>query len=274
MQITDFHDNRLNLTLFLIELFVFSSITEPPDCTGIVCNLECPSDSKVERIDNYDPIISSINIIGAMSSRRKRAILMRKRESIKIVPGDYNRHRREINDSTVAVQKCCECKCDFSKCSDLECPANEYKMIVSQGSRVPGRCCPTYQCTTQRPTCYSIHLKRHFDPLETWREDDCTHCECTEIGEPKCEISSCRPLVCEKKRTVEGECCPVCDISDRKFCEDCEIQCPNGFVHDTVNNCAMCACAKSTPTTKRTTVETPMEFGMEFVFALNKFNYL
>lgn len=218
-----------------------------------MCNLECPSDSKVERIDNYDPIIASTNIVGAIASRRKRAILMRKRESIKIVPGDYIRHRREINDSAI-VQKCCECKCDFDKCPEFECPPNEYKVTVSQGSRMPGNCCPTFQCHTERPTCYSIPLNRYFNPFDTWKDGDCTHCECSEFGEIKCEVSSCRPLTCEKKREVKGECCPVCDISDSKFCGVCDVQCPNGFKHDPINNCAICACAKSTPTTKRTAV--------------------
>lgn len=274
--------------MFYFFLFSFFFLAEPPDCLSIVCDLKCPLDSKVERIDNYDPIILTVNatetpsptlspIHEAITMKRKRAILTRQRESIKIVPGDYIRRRRDANNDTstsstsisttslpsLAAQKCCECKCDFIKCPEFKCPPGEYKLTISQATQIPGNCCAKYKCTTEKPTCHSLNLHRQFNALEQWAEDACTHCECTETGETNCETSICKPLNCEKKRTIEGECCPVCDISDSKFCEPdiiCDRACRNGFEYDPVRDCALCACAKSnTTTTKQTTIA--MESG-------------
>ncbi|XP_055316795.1 uncharacterized protein LOC129576165 [Sitodiplosis mosellana] len=247
---------------------VTADSTEPPDCSSIVCDLQCPSDSKVVRIDNYDSILLAMNateapppqpLHEAITLKRKRAILTRRRESIKIVPGDYIRRRRDANnDTSLAVataQKCCECKCDFDKCPEFKCPPNTYKMTVAQASQVPGSCCAKYRCTTEKPTCYSHNLRRHINALEQWSEDPCTHCTCTETGETSCEASICKSLNCEKRRTIEGECCQVCDISDSKFCEpeiECDRQCRNGFEHDPVRGCAICTCAKSNATTTTT----------------------
>lgn len=271
----DFHVDDILLFLFM---FFFSLVSvEPPDCSSIVCDLKCPSDSKVERIDNYDSIILAVNgteapphpLHEAITLKRKRAILARPRESIKIVPGDYIRRRRRrdaSNDTSlaaaaavVAAQKCCECKCDFAKCPEFKCPPDQYKMTIAQASQVPGSCCAKYRCTTEKPTCYSHNLRRHINALEQWSEDACTHCECTETGETKCEISFCKTLNCEKKRTIEGECCQVCDISDSKFCEpeiECDRQCRNGFEYDPVRGCAICTCAKSNATISSTTTTT------------------
>lgn len=268
--------------LFLFSFFSRISI-EPPECAGVVCDLKCPSDSKVLQIYGYDPnnlVVThpseapiSEEII---TSKRKRAIKTRKRESIKIVPGHYIRHRREINDSLAAIQKmCCECKCDFTICpdhKDHKCPPNEYKITISQGTQTPGNCCPKFSCSTQKPTCYSHNLKQQFNPMDHWKDDACTHCECSETGETNCETPICKPLSCEKKHTIDGECCPVCDISDSKFCEpDCDIHCRNGFEHDTERNCAICACAKTTPTTKKTTifVESGMKFGRFALYSVH-----
>ncbi|XP_031622408.1 cysteine-rich motor neuron 1 protein [Contarinia nasturtii] len=242
--------------------------TEPPDCSSIVCDLKCPADSKVIRIDSYDSIILPVNgsetpIHETNISKQKRAILTRQRETIKIVPaGDYVRRRRDvINDtisspSSLASQKCCECKCDFSKCPDLKCPSNEYKITIAPGSQVPGSCCTKYHCSKEKPTCYSAALRRHFNAFEHWNEDSCTHCECTETGETNCIQSSCKPLNCAKKQEIEGECCPVCDHSDSKFCDteiDCELHCRNGYEFDPVRDCAICTCVKTITSTIKTT---------------------
>lgn len=244
-------------------LFKQKKNTEPPDCAGVVCDMKCPPDSKVMQIYSYDPINLETHPSDApllneeiITSKRKRAILTRKRESIKIVPGQYHRHRREINDS-LAIQQCCECKCDFAKCPEHKCPLNEYKVTISQGTQLPGSCCPKFACNLQKPTCYSLNLRKHFNPNEHWKDDACTHCECTETGETNCETPICKALSCEKKHTIDGECCPVCDISDSNFCEpdvDCDLHCRAGFEYDAVRNCAICACTKAPPTTKKTTI--------------------
>lgn len=243
--------------------------TEPPDCSSVVCDLKCPSDSKVVRIDSYDSIILAVNVTDApplheaIASKRKRAILTRRRESIKIVPGDYIRRRRDANNNTLlAAQKCCECKCDYVKCPEFKCPPNEFKVAISQATQMPGSCCTKYRCTTEKPTCFSRNLQRQINALEKWDEDACTHCECTETGQQNCETSVCKPLNCEKKQTIAGECCPVCDISDSKFCEpeiDCERHCQYGFEYDPVRDCAICQCAKSKSTTTTTTTTTTIK---------------
>lgn len=229
-----------------------------------MCDFNCPGDSKVVRIDNYDLIVLPANATDSLTlnetvitPKRKRSILTKRRESITIVPGDYIRRRRQANDSLLITQKCCECKCDYSKCLDFTCPKNEYKMIDSPATPIPGNCCPKYQCSTQKPTCYSHYLRKHFNGLEHWTEDPCTHCECDEYGETNCETSICKPLNCEKKKTAVGECCPVCDISDSKFCEpdiDCDLHCRTGYERDPVRDCAICACAKSPATTEKATL--------------------
>lgn len=244
-------------------LFSFSRI-EPPDCAGVVCDMKCPSDSKVMRIYGYDP--SNLLIHASepppneeFTSKRKRAIQMRKRESYKAIISHNIRSKREINDTLAAIQKCCECKCDDTKCPEHECPPNEYKITISLGTQISGNCCPKYACSAQKPTCYSHNLKQQFNPLERWEEDACTQCECTETGEMDCETPICKPLNCEKKHIIEGECCPVCDISDSKFCEPhivCDRYCRNGFEHDSIRNCAICACAQITQTTEKTTIST------------------
>lgn len=251
--------------IFLYFDFYFDFV-EPPDCADIVCDLNCPADSKVVRIDSYDQIILVANASEVppllaepvVSPKRKRAILARGRASIALVPNVSVRRRRDANDSLTTAQKCCECKCDFSKCPDFKCPPNQYKLTVAQATKVPGSCCAKFECTTQKPTCYSQNLQKHFDGLEQWKEDACTHCECSETGEANCETPICKALSCEKKRYIEGECCPVCDISDSKFCEpdiDCDRHCRNGFERDPVRDCAICTCAKSTAkTTQKTTI--------------------
>lgn len=268
----------------MFDLFIF--LAEPPDCADVVCDLDCPSDSKVTPIFSYEPI----NLVAhatdttqqeqqqhhgdddvAVSSKRKRSI-----SSKRTVDGSNDRiirHRRNVSDTMAAtvdiMQKCCECKCEFNKCPEFKCPPTEYKITIIQGTKIPGSCCTKFSCTTLKPTCYSHNLGKHFNPSDQWKDDACTHCECTETGETNCESPICKPLSCEKKRTIEGECCPVCDISDSKFCEtdfDCDLHCRNGYEYDHVRHCAICACAKATTTmltTKKMTPTTtvPIESG-------------
>lgn len=217
------------------------SFTEPSECLAVLCDMECPSDSKSVKIDLDS--VSFVTNSSILHSKRKRAIIDRHREQLV-------RHLREVNET----QKCCECKCDFAKCPEFMCPDHQYKSTVLAGTRIPGSCCPKFQCMTERPTCFSLNLQRHFNPLDKWKDDSCTQCECSETGEMNCESPACKPLSCEKKQVVEGECCPVCDINDSKFCEpECDLHCRNGFEHDPVRNCATCKCVKSTPITKVTT---------------------
>lgn len=263
---------------------------EPPDCADVVCDLTCPSDSKATRIFSYDPINLVTHTMDAVQHRSDDVIavaaaaapataaMKRKRSISSMQPasgdsatsGDHSvSHQRNVNDTLAAIRKCCECKCDFNKCPEFKCPPTEYKITITQGTRIPGSCCTKFSCTTHKPTCYSHNLAQHFNPSEQWKDDACTQCECTETGETNCETPICKPLSCEKKHTIDGECCPVCDISDSKFCEpdiECDRHCRNGYEHDPVRNCAICVCAKAAVhTTKKTTATTESgegEFGL------------
>lgn len=223
--------------------------------------------------------------------RRKRAIPLtyQRRESIKIVPGGYIRRRRDasigdnhiIGASSTSPEpihvpssheqqqqrrqtECCspdrvQCKCNYAKCKDIECLPLQYKIAIAHATGVPGNCCPRYMCSAQKPTCYSQNLKRTFNPFEQWDEDPCTHCECSENGENLCNISMCKPMSCEKKVTIPGQCCPVCDISGSIYCQDhenCDVHCRNGLERDPIRGCLMCLCAKSNVTMSSSTTTT------------------
>lgn len=269
-----------NLLMFILCFFSLSFFIEPPDCADVVCDLNCPSDSKVSPIYSYDPINLVTHAADTVqppngdddivvASKRKRSLrFARTVQSDRVV-----RHRRNVSDDTMAaaIQKCCECKCEFNKCPEFKCPPTEYKITIVQGTRIPGSCCTKFACTNQKPTCYSHNLGQHFNPTDQWKDDACTHCECTETGETNCETPICKPLTCEKKRTIDGECCPVCDFSDSKFCEtdiECDRKCRNGHEYDQVRNCTLCACAKATTTmltTKKMTTTVAMESGKQSI---------
>lgn len=127
----------------------------------------------------------------------------------------------------------------------MNCPPGQFVHILMPATKVPGNCCPKYACRQGLPRCYSENLKQYFQPQERWDEDSCTQCECNEFGEKRCETSHCTPLSCEDKQYIDGQCCPVCDISNSKFCaphEICDIHCLN-YVHDAARNCTQCRCA-------------------------------
>lgn len=217
------------------------------------------------------PPVENVNLPDASGAKVKRAIasLKRRRESIQITPGGYIRRRRQTEQYWVKFRtpedvhraNCCEisaikhCKCNYSTCKDIECEHEESKILVLSDSNVPGHCCPIYTCSTQRPTCFSSNLKRHFLVNETWNDDDCTHCECGDKGDIRCQTSVCKAISCEKKIRKPGQCCPECDFSNSKYCvgdEDCDIHCRNGFDTDPTNGCTICRCAKLTTTTTTT----------------------
>lgn len=153
-------------------------------------------------------------------------------------------------DNSNATDRCCDanriqCKCDFSRCQMIECPPGQFKQILTQATKIPGKCCARHVCSPNRPVCYSENLKRTFNAMEKWEEDACTHCECNEMGEKHCEVSHCKPLNCEDKQYIDGECCPVCDISNSRFCAPdkvCDIHCLN-YMFDASRNCTLCRCA-------------------------------
>jgi len=133
------------------------------------------------------------------------------------------------NDGAVwlSMEGCQSCRCSSgltfcvqtSSCQDL----GQCGVIVT----LPGACCPVcFGCVT--PSGRKTMLN------ETWEEDDCTQCVCTE-GQTKCQASLCR-TACLKPRKVPGECCPVCD-------DDCHLQCHHGRKLD-ANGTELCECIK------------------------------
>lgn len=127
-------------------------------------------------------------------------------------------------------------------------------MLEREGLPIPGSCCPVYKCVhITRPaiSCYSSEKRKHYHHGETWNEGDCTTCKCDDKGKKHCVVSVCKPLFCEKQINIPGECCPMCDHTNSKFCagqEQCEIICRYGYENDTTG-CRKCKCA-----TDRTTV--------------------
>lgn len=236
------------------------------------------------RIDNYDSAIiatteNETSHTTTTTNRRKRSI--EKDATVNINFNEVIRERRDVNNSITTISDCCEpdriqCKCDFTRCQELECPSNEYKRIHSPATKIPGKCCPEYVCTAQKPVCYSQNLKRYFNQLEKWDDDACTSCECSENGEKHCEISHCRPLNCEKKQHIDGQCCPVCDISDSKFCQPaelCDIHCLNGFLHDSIQNCSLCRCAPSIESTKPSLTDDTQNVDTTNIWTTNSSGY-
>lgn len=193
----------------------------------------------------------------------------KRRESIKIVPVGHISKRSipmdEFNQTTDEyLMQCCihnQCACD-TKCVQPTCAIDQVAVLQSEGNNLPGKCCPIYKCypiqhgggsgaAEHQPqsTCYSSAKKGHFLNGEVWMEDDCTRCEC-DGGQSNCRSSVCKPINCEKKIYNRGECCPVCDLSNSKYCtgqEDCDIVCRNGYDID-VTGCTICKCAKRSTT--------------------------
>lgn len=288
--LTDTHQHQLNCicawhTWHITNCSRFSSSLSPPEtpCSEISCDLQCPPDSVLIKIDSFDDAIKSTTSSddvaastiapGAISeqigssTKVKRALGPFKRpEAIQIVPVDLIRRRRDTDDDEPIssnyriidekrVRECCEkkvqCKCDFNRCQEPLCGEHEYKTLIHAGSKTPGSCCPHFSCSSQKPLCYSSNLKHHFAVNETWKEDDCTACVCSKTGESQCTSPLCKPLTCEKRIHIKGECCEVCDTSNSKYCvgdEDCDLHCLHGFEIDQSSGCTICRCAKTTTT--------------------------
>ncbi|XP_055383641.1 uncharacterized protein LOC129613552 [Condylostylus longicornis] len=66
--------------------------------------------------------------------------------------------------------------------------------------------------------CYSDNTleRKLFKEGETWKEDDCTDCEC-ENGVRRCFTVQCSAMYnCKIQRKLPGECCPICDDDNLK----------------------------------------------------------
>ncbi|CAD7081163.1 unnamed protein product [Hermetia illucens] len=272
---------------------IYEEVQEDNYDAGIIDEDEIPGDEEEdeniqnvehENKENISPQESHLeaNEKGDEQENRtlsKRSLQYKRRESIKIVPGDYksfipddgryhgynhNHHKwkretalaanettKTTNDTMTSsgIQCCPKQKCICSgECDIPSCPSAHVLTIVEDGDLdQPGKCCPVHKCliepdckanvtniTWNLPckscrcvaghkfchdtcgedkvtilTCLSAGLRRHYHDGESWNEDACTRCEC-HAGKPKCYSSACKPLECERKARLPGECCPVC----------------------------------------------------------------
>lgn len=204
------------------------------------------------------------------ADRSRRSVRQFKRR-ITIVPVDHHTlHKRHTTDTAAAfnLTACCvrrHCTCD-TMCAH-RCAANELPVVVQHASQLPGDCCDRIRCEQpdEPAACYSTALHRRFEHAQRWDEGACTQCECVD-GERTCQATMCRPLACQHKIVVAGECCPRCDESRSAFCAGeagCAIACRWGYAEDDERSgCKLCKCMRSgganrTTTTTTTTVEPP-----------------
>lgn len=254
--------------------FFFLFIAELPDCKPNVCtyiDITCPADSSKREIlpifdqksENHTQEIPPTNDESTIS-KSKRSIRFEPHDPIQIVPGPYKQKRSinsdEQNDNKeAALIECCIqklCICD-TRCTQPKCRNDQTLVLEREGLLVPGSCCPVYKCVhITRPaiSCYSSEKRKHYHHGETWKEGDCTSCKCDDKGKKHCVMSVCKPLLCEKQINIPGECCPMCDHTNSKFCpgqEQCEIICRYGYENDTTG-CRICKCATDRTTTDKT----------------------
>lgn len=206
-------------------------------------------------IENFAASTNDEHSTVAHASRRKRSA----NKLQQIHGADTTDPHVRPQDKSNVTERCCEqnrirCKCDFSRCQMIECPANQFLHILSQATKIPGKCCAHYACHPYSPVCFSEYRQRYYNRLDEWEEDPCTQCKCNEMGEKRCEVSHCKPLNCEDKQYIDGQCCPICDTSNSRFCAPdkvCDIHCKN-YMFDESRNCTLCRCATAATTNTTT----------------------
>uniref|UniRef100_A0A2M4CJR5 Putative extracellular matrix protein fras1 n=1 Tax=Anopheles darlingi TaxID=43151 RepID=A0A2M4CJR5_ANODA len=231
-------------------------------CQQVQCSTECPDDSYLPSAKDEFMAIES----DGSGVRQRRAIAMNNhpQESIKIVPSaamffTHNqlqpalpqRHfwKRSLASGVDLQDRCCP-KCVCRPCPSPRCPPNFIPAVSSgeNGHRAqPGNCCPDVYCQVLlQPIkrCYSKTIPgRSYTEGEEWNEDRCTHCKC-EDGESRCQMPTCRPLSCARKRSPPDQCCDVCDEEGSIFCRghvNCPISCRHGYQRQ--GSCYLCQCA-------------------------------
>ncbi|XP_037032411.1 uncharacterized protein LOC119071575 isoform X1 [Bradysia coprophila] len=244
---------------------------ELPDCKPNVCtylDITCPADSSQREIlPIFDQKSENLTQDPATNNqptmvKSKRSIHFERHDPIQIVPGPYKQKRsinsdEQIDNKKAALIECCIqklCICD-TRCTQPSCRTGQTLVLEREGMPIPGSCCPVYKCvhfTRPAVSCYSSEKNKHYHHGDTWSEGDCTTCRCDDKGKKHCVVSVCKALFCEKQINIPGECCPMCDHTNSKFCagqEQCEIICRYGYENDTTG-CRKCKCATDRPTDK------------------------
>lgn len=253
------------------------------DCREVQCpipELECPSDSELkssithsleDEDDENDNFFDKTMLEELFPSSQlpattvtphvlqKRSLQHRRREAIKIVPGDYrsfepqffkyhNHHqanRKWKRDLVMGVQphseedikKCCpEFQCVCQTCPSVpKCEKNHVAAVVEEGHGLPGSCCPKYECVPEFQ-CGDVDR-----PKTTYWKNECLKCDCfgrEELCKKLCEVDegqsglNCfsdylRSPKMNGDTWLEDEDCKVCT------CVDGENQCEESFCRAT-----------------------------------------
>ncbi|XP_055856737.1 cysteine-rich motor neuron 1 protein-like [Episyrphus balteatus] len=209
------------------------------DCIEVQCplpELECPPDSELKSSSSnnfennaeedgdsnlFDQLEADGMIEELFSSSmlptttqlphilQKRSLQHRRREAIKIVPGDYRSfepeffkyhnhhqpHRKWKRDlimgaqphSEAEIKKCCpEFQCVCQTCPNApKCEKEHVAIIVEEGHRLPGSCCPKYECVPEME-CSAVS-----QPKTSYWRNECLKCDCYgghELCQQLCEV--------------------------------------------------------------------------------------
>lgn len=166
-------------------------------------------------------------------------------------PGVISVHSNRTEIEWISNCKRCKCQNGESICEKI-CEINE-PTVESAPVAV------TVPDVPSEPAgCYSSNHDRHYARNATWNEDDCTRCMCAANGTPICHSSVCKPKNCAKLIRLPGQCCPVCDLRDSKYCagqSDCGIVCRYGLDVNPITGCQVCKCKSWPPS--QTSVQPP-----------------
>ncbi|XP_055923423.1 cysteine-rich motor neuron 1 protein-like isoform X2 [Eupeodes corollae] len=170
------------------------------------------ADGKIEELypSSLFPTTTDSPSSSSLHLLQKRSLQHRRREAIKIVPGDYrsfepeffkyhNHHqphrkwKRDLvingqSNSEDEIKKCCpEFQCVCRTCQNPpKCHKDHVAIVVEQGHGLPGSCCPKYECVPEMECSIASQPKSPY-----WR-DECLECDCFaghELCQQVCEVN-------------------------------------------------------------------------------------
>ncbi|KAI3387639.1 hypothetical protein SNEBB_008355 [Seison nebaliae] len=127
---------------------------------------------------------------------------------------------------------CSVCIC--SARGQIQCTKQQCKPVNCQNQVVPkGKCCPIcpLKCVIEGkaiPIGSSLQI------------NSCKRCICTSSRTITCETKKCPKLSCVKTKKIEGQCCPVCEITCISNTKEYQI----GQYYKQ-SNCVKCTCKES-----------------------------
>lgn len=245
------HSTSATAKILYISVFLFAGSDE---CRDVVCpavvNIVCPPDSQVtviepRRVTDQDVVYPSDiendgpnhfyiekNSDELTKVLEKRSVQFTRRESIKIVPGDYVVKRslpedvlRELDEKRVLEEKqmkCCTSQkcvclqnCAIPKCLDGETPI----AIGDQGNGKPGHCCPNYKCE-KTPDCQNGTALEWVQPCKSCRctgNETFCHETCKEEFKSSCKSESKSNVFLNGQSWMEDSCTScICENGNPK----------------------------------------------------------